>query len=263
MSNSKHLSRLNRRNFLRITGLTGGALLSSGVHGLLSSCSAQSRMNQGQSTIRAATASFTPDLEIDLQATPKAVQIRSGQPTQVWTYDAKLVKGDPNNVRSLPDSFLGPVIRARQGQRVRVNFQNNLPAGQPSVVHWHGLMLPEDVDGHPRYAIQPGQRYVHEFEVMNSAGTNWFHPHPDRLTGSIRKAPRVSTLLCTHISFSLRFYQIVPPKSPNSGGLQPKIPTSKSPKFGGFRGISRFNRSENNLCVHSRVETQRLYALTR
>lgn len=186
MNQSKYSSRFTRRNFLRVTGLTGGVILGGGIHSLLSSCSSQSsnmNTNQGTSTVRAANASFTPDLEIDLQATPKAVQIRSGQPTQVWAYDAKLVRGDPASLQALPDGYLGPVIRARQGQRVRVNFQNNLPAGQPSIVHWHGLILPEDMDGHPRFAIQPGQRYVYEFEVINRAGTNWFHPHPDQLTG--------------------------------------------------------------------------------
>jgi Multicopper oxidase len=50
-------------------------------------------------------------------------------------------------------------------------------------VHWHGLILPEEIDGHPRFAIEPGQTYVYEFEVINRAGINWFHPHPDRLTG--------------------------------------------------------------------------------
>ena len=39
------------------------------------------------------------------------------------------------------------------------------------------------MDGHPRFAIEPGQTYVYEFEVINRAGMNWFHPHPDMLTG--------------------------------------------------------------------------------
>ena len=185
MNTPKHSSRFNRREFLRVTGLTGGVILGGGIHELLGSCSQSSSLNANQdtSTIRAASPSFIPDLEIDLQATPKAVQIRSGQPTQVWSYESKLVRGDPTSLQTLPDSYLGSVIRVRQGQRVRVNFQNNLLPGQSSVIHWHGLILPEEMDGHPRFAIQPRQRYVYEFEVINRAGTNWFHPHPDQLTG--------------------------------------------------------------------------------
>jgi FtsP/CotA-like multicopper oxidase with cupredoxin domain len=153
---------------------------------LLSSCSPQPSTTKipEQSTVaRAPNPKFIPDLEINLQAAPKTVQILAGQMTQVWSYAATLVKGDPTSLQAIPDSYLGPIIRVQTGQRVRVNFQNNLPQGQSSIVHWHGLILPEDMDGHPRFAIDPGQTYVYEFEVINRAGMNWFHPHPDMLTG--------------------------------------------------------------------------------
>ncbi len=114
---------------------------------------------------------------------PTTARIRAGQPTGVWSYDAQLIRGEKNSLQTLPASYLGPIVRARQGQKVRINFQNDLPNGQPSIIHWHGLLLPEDMDGHPRFAIQPGQSYTYEFEVINRAGTNWFHPHPDGLTG--------------------------------------------------------------------------------
>jgi FtsP/CotA-like multicopper oxidase with cupredoxin domain len=177
---------LTRRSFIRGGGIASGLLLSSGIHSLLSSCSSPSsttKIPENNTVARTPNPKFIPDLEINLKAAPKTVQILSGQPTQVWSYAAELVKGDPNSLQDIPDSYLGPIIRVRQGQRVRVNFQNNLPQGQPSIVHWHGLILPEDMDGHPRFEIDPGQTYVYEFEVVNRAGTNWFHPHPDQLTG--------------------------------------------------------------------------------
>jgi FtsP/CotA-like multicopper oxidase with cupredoxin domain len=175
-----------RRRFLQGTGLAGGFAIGSGLHGILSSCARQTDgmdAASGNPVVRAATRSFTPDLEIDLQATPTSVLLKPGQATQVWSYKTKLIKGDAGSLETFSNRYLGPILRVRQGQRVRVNFHNSLPAGQPTVVHWHGLILPEDMDGHPRFAIQPGQRYVYEFEVINRAGTNWFHPHPDRLTG--------------------------------------------------------------------------------
>ena len=177
---------LTRRNFLRGTGFAGGLVIGSGIHSLLSSCSPQSsttEMAQGNTVARGPNAKFIPDIEINLKAAPTAVPILPGQMTQVWSYAAQLVKGDPNSLQTIPDSYLGPIIRVRKGQRVRVNFQNNLPQGQASIVHWHGLILPEEMDGHPRFAIQPGQTYIYEFEVINRAGMNWFHPHPDGLTG--------------------------------------------------------------------------------
>jgi FtsP/CotA-like multicopper oxidase with cupredoxin domain len=161
-------------------------VIGSGIHSLLSSCSPQSsttEIPQKNTVARGPNAKFIPDIEINLKAAPTMVPILPGQTTQVWSYAAQLVKGDPNSLQTIPDSYLGPIIRVRKGQRVRVNFQNNLPQGQASIVHWHGLILPEEMDGHPRFAIQPGQTYVYEFEVINRAGLNWFHPHPDGLTG--------------------------------------------------------------------------------
>ena len=181
-----HQHPLTRRDFLRGTGLAGGLVIGSGIHSLLSSCSPESsttEIPQKNTIARGPNAKFIPDIEINLKAAPTTVPILPGQTTQVWSYAAQLVKGDPNSLQTIPDSYLGPIIRVRKGQRVRVNFQNNLPQGQASIVHWHGLILPEEMDGHPRFAIQPGQTYVYEFEVINRAGLNWFHPHPDGLTG--------------------------------------------------------------------------------
>jgi FtsP/CotA-like multicopper oxidase with cupredoxin domain len=177
---------LTRRHFIRGTGLAGGLAIRSAIHSLLSSCAAQSSTTKSAPKTIVTPASdpkFAPDLEINLKAAPKTVSILPGKLTQVWSYAAELVKGDPASLQTMPDNYLGPIIRVRQGQRVRVNFQNNLPPGQASIVHWHGLILPEAMDGHPRFAVPPGQTYVYEFEVINRAGMNWFHPHPDMLTG--------------------------------------------------------------------------------
>jgi FtsP/CotA-like multicopper oxidase with cupredoxin domain len=54
---------------------------------------------------------------------------------------------------------------------------------EETIVHWHGLHIVQKMDGHPMYAIRPGQRYIYEFVVDNRAGTYWFHPHPHRRTG--------------------------------------------------------------------------------
>jgi FtsP/CotA-like multicopper oxidase with cupredoxin domain len=124
---------------------------------------------------------FRPDLELELRAVADQVSIFRGPPTGVWRYRATVLQGDAESVTQLPESYLGPVIRVRRGTRIRVHFINQLP--QPSVVHWHGLLVPEAMDGHPRHAVPPGGRYVYEFEVRNRAGTYWFHPHPHELTG--------------------------------------------------------------------------------
>ncbi len=80
------------------------------------------------------------------------------------------------------NGYLGPIIRVKRGQKVRIHFHNQL--AEESIIHWHGLVIPEAMDGHPRFAIAPGESFVYEFEVENRAGTYWFHPHPHGLTGS-------------------------------------------------------------------------------
>jgi FtsP/CotA-like multicopper oxidase with cupredoxin domain len=81
----------------------------------------------------------------------------------------------------MADSYLGPTLRFRRGQRVRIRFANGLP--EPSIVHWHGLDVPEAADGHPHRVVGPGAEYLYEFQVINRAGTYWYHPHPHERTG--------------------------------------------------------------------------------
>jgi FtsP/CotA-like multicopper oxidase with cupredoxin domain len=69
----------------------------------------------------------------------------------------------------------------RTGQKVRIRFTNQI--ADQTIVHWHGLHVPADMDGHPRFVIRRGQSYRYEFEVRNRAGTYWYHPHPHGITG--------------------------------------------------------------------------------
>jgi FtsP/CotA-like multicopper oxidase with cupredoxin domain len=125
---------------------------------------------------------FVPDVEMVLTAAPDEVSVLPGAPTRVWRFTGRLLKGPADTLQTLPGSYLGPVIRLRRGQHVRVRFANKL--GEDSIVHWHGLDVPESADGHPRLAIGHGHEYVYEFEVTNRAGTYWYHPHPHMRTGA-------------------------------------------------------------------------------
>ena len=128
------------------------------------------------------SAAFVPDVEMLLTAAPDEVAVLPGAPTRVWRFSGRLLKGPADTLQALPGSYLGPVIRLRRGQNVRVRFANQL--AEDSIVHWHGLDVPERADGHPRLAIGHGHEYVYEFEVTNRAGTYWYHPHPHRRTGA-------------------------------------------------------------------------------
>jgi FtsP/CotA-like multicopper oxidase with cupredoxin domain len=125
---------------------------------------------------------FVPDVEMVLTAAPDDVLLLPGGPTRVWRFTGRLLKGPVDTLQTLPGSYLGPVIRLRRGQQVRVRFANQL--AEHSIVHWHGLDVPESADGHPRLAIGHGHEHVYEFEVTNRAGTYWYHPHPHMRTGA-------------------------------------------------------------------------------
>ncbi len=110
------------------------------------------------------------------------MSVLAGQPTRVWRFTGRLIKGLADTLQTLTNSYLEPVIRLRRGQQVRVRFANQL--AEDSIVHWHGLDVPANADGHPRLAIGSGREYVYEFEVTNRAGTYWYHPHPHMRTGA-------------------------------------------------------------------------------
>ncbi len=120
------------------------------------------------------------DVDLNLTAAAGEAQVRAGRPTGVWRFTANLAHGPADTVQPAA-SYLGPTLRLRRGQTVRIGFDNALP--QPSIVHWHGMLVPEDADGHPRLAVAAGARYEYRFDVRNRAGTYWYHPHPHGLTG--------------------------------------------------------------------------------
>ena len=76
----------------------------------------------------------------------------------------------------------GPRIRVVQGDRVRIHVTNDLR--EPTSVHWHGLVVPNAMDGAAdvtQRAIEPGSRHTYEFTV-GGPGTYFYHSHaaPDR-----------------------------------------------------------------------------------
>ncbi len=134
--------------------------------------------SEGNYTVNA---DFNPDVDVELTAARKNIQALSGNKTEVYSYLPDILKADNASVEILPGSWLGPVFKVKPGQKIRVRFKNQLP--RESIIHWHGLHISPEMDGHPMYAVNNGEQYVYEFEVNNRPGTYWFHPHPDEITG--------------------------------------------------------------------------------
>ncbi len=76
----------------------------------------------------------------------------------------------------------GPTIEAVEGDKVRFYVTNRLP--EPTSLHWHGIVLPNGMDGVAgltQRPIEPGQTFKYEF-VFDRAGTFMYHPHFDEMT---------------------------------------------------------------------------------
>jgi FtsP/CotA-like multicopper oxidase with cupredoxin domain len=79
----------------------------------------------------------------------------------------------------------GPRLRVTEGDTVRINVTNDL--AEPTSVHWHGLILPNEMDGAAdvtQEPIEPGESYTYEF-TAGQPGTFFYHSHhaPDRQQG--------------------------------------------------------------------------------
>ena len=119
--------------------------------------------------------------------TVKVVQWEAepGRRVEAWTYNGVVP---------------APQIRVREGDRVRVHLENELP--QSTVIHFHGLEVPNDQDGVPfltQPPVKPGAAYTYDFTVPNS-GSHMHHSHHDStkqvglgLLGAFIVEPRVTS----------------------------------------------------------------------
>jgi FtsP/CotA-like multicopper oxidase with cupredoxin domain len=76
----------------------------------------------------------------------------------------------------------GPTIEAVEGDRVRVYVTNKLP--EPTTVHWHGVYLPNGMDGVgglTQRTIHPGETFRYEW-TFRQHGTFLYHSHHDEMT---------------------------------------------------------------------------------
>jgi FtsP/CotA-like multicopper oxidase with cupredoxin domain len=85
-------------------------------------------------------------------------------------------RGKPTLTYGYSAPVLGPVLRLRRGDRVQMVVENAL--GVPTTVHWHGLLVPGEVDGGPQGVIGPGSTWRPTLEVDQPPATLWYHPHP-------------------------------------------------------------------------------------
>ena len=85
--------------------------------------------------------------------------------------------GSERVATTVNQSLPGPVLRWKEGERITLRVTNNLQ--HHSSIHWHGIILPTNMDGVPGmsfHGIAPGETFVYKFDVQQS-GTYWYHSH--------------------------------------------------------------------------------------
>lgn len=102
--------------------------------------------------------------EFTLTAKEATLQINEQTTLPVWTFNG-----------SVP----GPQLQVKQGDTVKIHLKNELP--DPVTIHWHGVPVPNNMDGIPgvtQNAVQPGETFTYEFKA-DDPGTYWYHSHQD------------------------------------------------------------------------------------
>lgn len=87
------------------------------------------------------------------------------------------ITGRDRIATTVNQSLPAPLLRWREGDRVRIKVHNTLDA--VSSIHWHGLILPSNMDGVPGLSfdgIAPDTSFTYEFDLQQN-GTYWYHSH--------------------------------------------------------------------------------------
>ena len=109
---------------------------------------------------------FSKVSKAEFRSQKKHIEIYPDKQTEVLTFQ-----------RDLPN----PTIRIKRGEKFDLDFTNDLP--ETTIIHWHGLIVPAEMDGHPKDVIPTAVTKHYHYTVDQSAGTFWYHTHPHARTG--------------------------------------------------------------------------------
>jgi FtsP/CotA-like multicopper oxidase with cupredoxin domain len=87
------------------------------------------------------------------------------------------IEGKATHAVTINGTVPGPLLRLKEGERVRIAVTNTLD--EDTSIHWHGLLVPPEMDGVPGVSfpgIRGGETFVYEFPLLQS-GTYWYHSH--------------------------------------------------------------------------------------
>jgi FtsP/CotA-like multicopper oxidase with cupredoxin domain len=149
---------MKRRDFIVKSAIAGAALASPKIF---------SFGNESDSQFIGNALRFPPELQ------PGESLAFNSANVEVWP-------GTTTQVLALNNSYPCPTIRVQKGDQFSVLFENQYT--EEATIHWHGLLVPELMDGQPKDAVPPGSSYDYYFPVFQRAGTYFYHSHAHHLT---------------------------------------------------------------------------------
>lgn len=125
---------------------------------------------------------ISPDNPADFHTMlPKLTTIfASSTSLEAKTANLNIIKNRFSNAALYNNTI--PILTANSGEEVNIKFINTI--SQESNIHWHGILTPSSMDGHPKDVFQPASSFDYSFRINQRAATTWFHPHPHGKTAS-------------------------------------------------------------------------------
>jgi FtsP/CotA-like multicopper oxidase with cupredoxin domain len=167
MSGTKSPNAVSRRAFLTATAGSAAMFAAGSLGGFATATALAGKPVTGTRNPLYIPPTVAPTNHYPLTAAPWTVDLGGGKTSKAWVYN----KGFP-----------GPTLVARTGDTASITLTNGLPT-EPTITHWHGMLVSHENDGHPMEAVAPGGSYAYNFPILNRAALNWYHPHPHMLTG--------------------------------------------------------------------------------
>lgn len=109
--------------------------------------------------------------------TPSATVLSGNQFDLHISYQMVNFTGKKRIATTVNDSLPAPILRWKEGERIKIRVTNHLK--EDTSIHWHGIILPSTMDGSPGFdfaGIKPGETFEYEFDVKQN-GTYWYHSH--------------------------------------------------------------------------------------
>jgi len=164
-------ARMTRRTFFRGAAvILGGVALAPAIAACTTSDQPEPRGYDGDPRPLPIPPLYEGEMDGDRRVF--ALTTRAGQ--------AEILPGVTTPTWGFNGDLLGPTLRMRRGEDVRVDITNELD--EMTTIHWHGMKLPAWADGGPHSPIEPGATWSPEWTVDQPAATLWYHPHPHEKT---------------------------------------------------------------------------------